>query len=104
MTLRYSKAAEEDLLNILIEGILKYGEAAAERYSVKLQASFDFIEHNPEAVRERHELSPPVRVHRSGVHMIIYMIDEGDPYIIRVRYSGEDWQEDPSGRASSQLK
>ena len=101
MTIRYSKAAEDDLLNILIEGILKYGEAAAERYSAELQASLSFIEHNPEAVRKRHELFPPVRVHRSGVHMIIYVIEEGGPYIIRVRHSREDWREDPSGPTNS---
>ncbi|MEM1395824.1 MAG: type II toxin-antitoxin system RelE/ParE family toxin [Pseudomonadota bacterium] len=97
MALRFTKAAEDDLLSIFVEGILEFGEAQAERYKASIDESLRFIEANPLAVRERNEIAPPVRIHRSGVHMIIFTVENDDVLVIRVRHGSEDWLNDPVG-------
>ena len=95
MALRFTRAAEDDLLHIFIDGIRAFGEHHAARYQSRLKRSLEFIEANPRGVRERTELTPIVRVHPSGVHVIIYKIEEnGDVLVIRVREAREDWIND----------
>ena len=57
-----------------------------------LMKGFEFIGANPRASRERREISPPVRVHVVGSHLIIYPIDERDAYILRIMHGHADWQ------------
>jgi toxin ParE1/3/4 len=57
-----------------------------------LMKGFEFIGANPRASRERHEISPPVRVHVVGSHLIIYSIEERGACILRVMHGHTDWQ------------
>ncbi len=67
----------------------------AERYHRELQLVFETIAKYPHLARERHELSPPVRIHPHGAHLIVYLADDaGDVLIVRVRYGHEDWETD----------
>lgn len=51
---------------------------------------------NPQMVRERSEISPPVRVYPCGSHVIVYILDHsGEVLILRVRHGREDWQAEP---------
>lgn len=102
MALNYTKAAEDDLLNIFVEGILEFGEVQAVKYRGVIERSLTFIESNPRAVRERFEITPVVRVHPVGVHVIIFQTQENDDVlIIRVRRASEDWSNDPAGEGHS---
>ncbi|SET49823.1 toxin ParE1/3/4 [Marinobacter segnicrescens] len=89
-----SRKAEEDVVNIFLQGIEDFGVAQADRYHRKLQESFDFLADNPLAAPERRELTPAVRVQSMGVHLIIYRLEPecGRVLIIRIRHSREDWE------------
>lgn len=97
MALRFTQAAEDDLLEIFVTGLLEFGEAQAFKYRDKLKRSLDFIEDNPLGVRERPELSPSVRVHPAGAHLILYIVDGDGVLVIRIRHGREDWANDPLG-------
>ena len=90
---RLSCRAEEDLIQIYVTGVQAFGLAQAERYQNALEASFDLIAAHPEIARERHELRPPVRIHRHGSHVVIYLIEKTGPFIVRGRHGREDWDE-----------
>ncbi len=91
-----SRKAEDDILQIYIEGTERFGVTQAERYHQQLEEIFEFLAENPRAARERLEISPPVRFHPFQSHLVVYFVDEHeDIFIIRVRHSHEDWQNDP---------
>jgi toxin ParE1/3/4 len=92
MGFRLSLAAEEDIIHIAAEGVRLFGLPQAQRYHHELFAIFDLLAANPRIARERHELSPPMRVHPFKAHLIVYRIEEdGDILIVRVRHGHEDW-------------
>ena len=87
-----SRAAEEDLIDILLGGAQQFGFIQAEKYHRLLEKAFLYLAENPFMARQRNELRPPVRVHPVGVHVILYAIKEtGDIFIVRVRHGREDW-------------
>jgi toxin ParE1/3/4 len=42
--------------------------------------------------RERSEMNPPARVHPVKSHIVVYLIDDKGPLILRIRHGAEDWQ------------
>ncbi|PKL96859.1 MAG: plasmid stabilization protein ParE [Gammaproteobacteria bacterium HGW-Gammaproteobacteria-8] len=95
MAWRLTRAAETDLIEIFIHGVASFGVEQAERYHDLLAHCFDFLAENPEAARERDEISPPVRIHPIRSHLVIYRLQAGgDIEIIRVRHAHEDWLTD----------
>ena len=91
MTYRLSRAAEEDLIGIYLNGIHEFGVDQAEHYHVGLERIFAFLSENPRAARERAEISPPVRVHRYKAHLVVYRLHGSHILILRVRHGREDW-------------
>lgn len=89
--LKLSQAADEDLLNIYVEGITQFGLAQAQAYHEGLKRALDTIERYPAAARERLELRPPMRVHRYRSHVIMYIAEGEDVIIVRIRHGREDW-------------
>jgi len=65
--------------------------AQADRYSDALSATFDSIGRMPEIARERTQISPPVRLHPSAQHVIIYRIQDDRIEIMRVLGGKQDW-------------
>lgn len=90
-----SRKAEEDIIAIFMYGVAELGIQQAERYHDLLESTFQFLAENPEAARERPEITPPVRIHPIESHVVIHTID-GDEniFIIRVRHGREDWRRD----------
>jgi len=93
-----SNQAEEDIIQIFLEGVDQFGLNQAERYHDQLEKCFCFLADNPLAAPERLEISPPVRIHPTGSHLVIYRVEKnGDIFIIRVCHGHEDWQGTPDG-------
>ncbi len=91
-----SRKAEEDLIAIFLDSAEQFGLPQAERYHDLLEKAFQFLDDNPWAARERHELQPPVRIHPVGSHIVLYTIDEDrDVFVVRVRHGHEDWMAHP---------
>jgi toxin ParE1/3/4 len=92
MMIRLTQAAEEDVIRIFHEGAELFGETQAERYHRGLAKVFDLLAENPELARERTELTPPMRIHPHGSHLIVYRAEPGAILIVRIRHGREDWQ------------
>ncbi|MBT3348177.1 MAG: type II toxin-antitoxin system RelE/ParE family toxin [Thiotrichales bacterium] len=92
MGYKLSHEAEEDIINIYLEGISQFGSIQADRYHHKIEEAFYFLSDNPEAAPLRIELKPNIRVHPTHSHIVIYQIeDNSDLFILRVRHKREDW-------------
>ena len=92
MGYRLTRTAAADIRHIYGEGARLFGEARAARYHARLRHTFDLLAENPGLARERPELSPPVRVHPCGSHVVIYTVEgDGRVLIVRVRHGREDW-------------
>jgi toxin ParE1/3/4 len=90
-----SRKAEEDIIAIFVYGAAEFGLQQAEHYHDLLENTFQFLAENPEAARERLEISPPVRIHPIESHVVIYSVeDDGNVFIVRVRHGREDWRRD----------
>ena len=98
MSFYLTNAAEEDITNIISTGASLFGISQAKAYHASLERVFNLIADNPKLAREREELTPVVRIHPFGSHLIVYKIEDNeDVLIIRVRHAREDWQDDPIG-------
>lgn len=96
MTWRLSEAAEEDLIGIWLDGADRHGPTQADRYQDGLEGTFELLARFPELARERTELTPPLRVHPFGAHMILYLVrPDGSAFVVRVRHEREDWVFEP---------
>lgn len=91
MKLEFSVRAEEDLIEIYIYGASKFGVTQAERYYLGLQNAFDLICRHPAMARERREFNPPVRVHFHDSHVIAYIANPENVFIVRVVDARQDW-------------
>lgn len=91
MTYRLSAKGEEDLIQIYLAGVRDFGVAQAERYWDGLEETFSLIANFPQIARERSELSPPARIHPYRSHIVVYVLADGAPLILRVRHGREDW-------------
>lgn len=92
MAYKLSAKADEDIVEIYLEGLEQFGSTQAEKYHADLEKTFGLISVNPQIARERNEIVPPVRIHPHASHVVVYEIDEnGDVFIIRVRHAREDW-------------
>ena len=87
-----SRAAEADIVELYIEGVLLFGMAQADAYLSSLEDCFVFLADHPRAARERVEISPPVRCHPHRRHLVVYTLGSEDRVLIlRVRHGREDW-------------
>jgi len=97
VAIEFSRAAENDLLEIFLYGIEEHGLAQAERYKGQIDNNFQTLSENPKIARLRQEITPPVRVYPAQKHMIVYTIMEDGQtvFVLRVRHHRENWTEQP---------
>ena len=76
MRFHLTDAAIEDLLQIYVNGVEQFGIDAAEKYQDKIDHSLTLIGERPEIAPMRSDITPPVRVHPVGVHIIVYHIND----------------------------
>ncbi|MEM7301617.1 MAG: type II toxin-antitoxin system RelE/ParE family toxin [Pseudomonadota bacterium] len=94
MSFRLTSKADQDLISIYLEGAAMFGPHQAEAYHAGLGKTFDLLARNPELAPLRSEISPPVRAHRYGSHLIFYeAVDKADIIILTIRHAREDWQD-----------
>lgn len=92
MAYRLSHRAEEDLIDLFLQGFERLGLLQAEAYHDLLTRTFEFLAENPKAARLREEIDPPVRIHPVQAHLVAYRVeDDGEVFVIRVRHGHEDW-------------
>ena len=89
---RLAPAAAADLEDIWRYTARHWSIDQAERYTDALEAAFDTLVTMPEIARERPEFNPPVRVHPSAQHVIIYRIAADHIVILRVLGGRQNWQ------------
>ena len=71
-----------------LPGLLPQIPEQAIKYHASLEKAFRFLAQHPKAGRERKEITPPARVHLSGVHIIIHVIEGNeDLLIVPVRHA-----------------
>lgn len=90
--IRLSPKAESDLEEIWYHTALTWSEAQADRYIESLVVVFDVLLAMPKMARERMDFVPPVRIHPTGAHLIIYRANESFLDILRVLGGQRDWQ------------
>ncbi|SEO20151.1 toxin ParE1/3/4 [Gemmobacter aquatilis] len=83
-------AAEADLSEIWLHGADRWGVEQAERYADSLFAVFDLLADFPELARERREVTPPVRIHPSGSHLVLYRLEGQGIEIVRILHSHQN--------------
>jgi len=90
---RLTRAAEEDVIHVYLESARLFGRLQADRYLDGLERAFDFVAEHPLAARERREITPPVRIHVYGAHIIVYLVEPDGVLILRIRHGHENWQD-----------
>lgn len=86
----FSKAAENDLLEIYRYSFLNYGKDQAEHYVKTLKEKCQLLSSKPMMCRERKEFTPPVRIHHHNKHLIIYTIEQEHIFIVRLCHERMD--------------
>lgn len=89
--LRLTPAARADLEAIWLYTMQSWSADQADRYTDILEDTFDRLLFMPELGRERMEFDPPVRLHLSGEHIIIYRIEADHLVILRILGGKQDW-------------
>lgn len=82
--MRLAKDAEDDLDRIWDYSAAHWGAAQADSYVRGLDRSIQTIASMPEIVREHAEFDPPVRIHPSAEHLIVYLVGADAITIVRV--------------------
>ncbi|MEM6889294.1 MAG: type II toxin-antitoxin system RelE/ParE family toxin [Pseudomonadota bacterium] len=88
---RLSPAAQNDLEDIWIYTAQKWSVAQADRYTDILEDTLEQLLFMPKMAHERPEFDPPVRIHPSAEHLIVYRIEEDHLAILRVLGARQDW-------------
>lgn len=83
-------AAQADLARIWRDGAESWDEARADHYVDGLFALFDLLARFPELAREPTELTPPVRIHPYGAHLIVYRAVGQGVEIVRVLHARQN--------------
>ena len=86
-----STLAEEDLIQIYIDGATSFGLEQAHQYHQKIFQVFKFLAENPLAAPTRPELTAEIRVHPVASHIVLYTARRKDILILRIRHAHEDW-------------
>lgn len=90
-SLRLTPQAEVDMEEIWMHGAAKWSPEQADRYVDGITTVFDLLCAMPGIARERLEFTPPVRIHPSGAHLIIYRTVGDQLDVLRILGGRQDW-------------
>lgn len=94
MKLRISALADADLAHLYSQGIMRFGEKAADEYISEIRSKFALLLDFPLSNVLRDEIKPPVRLQHHKGHVIIYRADAGNVDIVRVLSRFQNWQDE----------
>ncbi len=84
MKVRFTAAADADIIDCYLYGVSTFGRHQADRYEQSLRQAIEIIAGNPRIAAERPDYAPPVRIHHHAKHYIIYLIEDEHILIVRV--------------------
>lgn len=83
-------AAQDDLSGIWRHGAQTWGVDQADRYADTLFALFDLLAGFPEMAPAGAEVTPPVRIHPVGTHLVICRTVGAGVDILRIRHAHQN--------------
>ena len=89
---RLTPKAEADLEVIWRYSAETWSANQADTYINTLIRTIETIVTMPTIARERLEFDPPVRIHPSAEHLIIYYIDTDSIHIVRILGGRQNWR------------
>ncbi|KAA9005062.1 type II toxin-antitoxin system RelE/ParE family toxin [Histidinibacterium aquaticum] len=89
---RLRPLAEQDLEEIWLYSAGEWGPEQAEAYLEGLFAAFELLSAMPDIARERLEFVPPVRIHPSAQHLIIYQVTGNHLDVLRILGGQQNWR------------
>lgn len=92
LTLDILPQADADLEDIWLYTAHTWSIAQADHYIITLHRSFEMLCDMPTIARERPEITPPVRIHPSGQHYVIYRVVGETLTVLRVIHNRRSWQ------------
>ncbi|MGK0493191.1 MAG: toxin ParE1/3/4 [Sphingomonas echinoides] len=92
---RLSREARIDFKAIYTRSAELFGIQQADAYADGLLRTFRFLAEHPRAARERLETRPPIRAFAYKSHLILYVLEDHDIVILRIRHVHEDWLSNP---------
>jgi len=84
MRVELTVAAEQDVINSYLYGLTEFGLQQADKYETEMRLVLSLIGENPALAHERAEFDPPVRVHHTGKHYIVYCIQNERVLVLRI--------------------
>lgn len=90
-SLRLTSQAEVDMEEIWLHGAAEWSPEQADRYVDGITTVFDLLCTMPGIARERLEFNPPVRIHPSGAHLIIYRTAGDQLDVLRILGGRQNW-------------
>lgn len=91
MAWRTTSEADDDLAAIALQGAESFGRRHAEEYLNQIIDMFEILARHPEMAPERQAAIQIVRLMPHGAHHILYIIDDGDVFVLRVLHRLQDW-------------
>lgn len=90
LKLRYTPRAQADITEIIEYSFLRWGEHQADMYQAAIRRTVSILADEPEIGRVRHELSPGLKSHPVGSHVIYYLAFHDELLIIRILHDRRD--------------
>ena len=88
----FSARADIDRDHIWDYTVERWSVAQAEDYLMGLGSVLTLLADHPQIASERHDIDPPVRLHRYKSHMVIFTAADTPLKVIRVVHSRSNWQ------------
>jgi len=88
---RLSPAALNDLDAIWDYTRRIWSVVQAEAYVRAIASDMSLLVRHPKIARERLDIRPPVRVYRSGSHLILYRIEGSWLNVLRIVHAQQNW-------------
>jgi toxin ParE1/3/4 len=89
---RFTLKAEDDLEDIWRYSAETWSANQADIYIDTLIRTIETIVAMPTIARERMDFDPPVRIHPSAEHLIIYCIDADMIQVVRILGGRQNWR------------
>jgi toxin ParE1/3/4 len=91
LKLSISRTAQSDLRGIWRYTAKEWSIDQADTYLRDLQGKFDLLCKTPLIAIEYPKFTPPIRVLRSGQHLVLFNIEKNRLRIVRVMHTSQDW-------------